>query len=815
MAKTSNFSNIINTIQEIATSARQKEIAYLYAEDNTLDGRTITFKGKRFINFGSCSYLGLETDERIKEAGIDALRRYGSQFASSRAYASFPLYSEFEDLLGEMFQAPIVVSTNTTMGHNSVIPIIIEDGDAIILDQQVHSSVQDAAKKLQNRDIAITMIRHSRIDELSAKIAELSIKHSKVWYFIDGVYSMYGDLAPTKEILKLLNDYKKLHLYVDDAHGISWAGKHGTGLFLNRMGLHPKMVFSTSLGKGFANVGGVFVFPNEELAWRARSGGGPLTYSGPNPPAIIGACIATAKIHLSQEIYQKQMTLADKIRYCNELLLQYDLPLIAESPAPIFFIGLGLTRVGYNMVKRLSDDNLYVNLGVFPAVPEACTGIRFAITFHHTKEDIERLVERIAYHLPLALRDEERTFEDIYRAFRFVPRFKEYRERTLDLKVTNRAPGIEHVKTKSSFHLQHEDSIQKIEASIWNSLLGQQGFDWHYLQMLESVFKSETTPENKWGFHYYFIKDQSGKIIVATFFTEVLLKDDMVASETISKQIEELRKTNKYYLTSRALMMGTLLTDGNHLHVNRETANWPEALMHLLDAVWKQQEKSNCNLLYLRDFEASELKLSEFFKDQGFIKTELPPQHVLDLASWQSETEYLTSLPAKKRKSLKKEILEYSKYFEVNFNRKPGDEQIELYYKLYKNVKENNLSLNVFDLPKTLFYKMAENENVDIIELRIKEKSEVVAMGLIWKTDENYYPLILGMNYGYVKSFNTYKQILYQAILQAMALKKQKVFLGFTGSMEKRKLGAKAIPMVAYIQSKDNYNNLLINLMGE
>ena len=41
------------------------------------------------------------------------------------------------------------------------------------------------------------------------------------------------------------------------------------------------------------------------------------------------------------------------------------------------------------------NDGFYVNLAMFPAVPDICTGVRFTITLHHTKEEAEELKKKL------------------------------------------------------------------------------------------------------------------------------------------------------------------------------------------------------------------------------------------------------------------------------------------------------------------------------------------------------------------------------------------------------------------------------------
>lgn len=807
MTKKTKPGNLIDTVNEIATIAKNRGIAHLFTQDNQLDGRLITIQNKPLINFGSCSYLGLETDQRIKDAGIDAIQRYGSQFSCSRTYVSVTPYAELEELIGKMFNAPFLLSTNSSQGHSAVIPIVVEDEDIVILDHQAHVSMQDATQKLQLRGIPIHMLRHNRLDELETKIQELSYKYDRIWYFIDGVYSMYGDYAPILKIIELLNKYPKLWLYADDAHGMSWAGEYGTGYLKSQISHHPKMILATSLAKGFASAGGVFVFPNADLCQRVKNWGGPLTYSGPQQPAVIGASIASAKIHLSNEIYQRQAALRERIKFCNEALKSYNLPLIAETESPIFFIGLGLTKVGYNMVQRMVNDGFYVNLGIFPAVPETCTGIRFTITMNHTYEDIERLAGRLAYHLPKALKEEERTMEDVHRAFRSITRFSKQEKaevNTIDLRL---------------FNLTQVSTIQEVPKELWNRLFESKGsFDWNGLSLLEEAYKNNEKREHNWDFQYYIIRDNENKVIAATFFTSALTKEDMFAPSNVSAQIEEKRKLNPYYLTSKAYIMGSLITEGNHLYLDRSNPEWKSALMMLLDAIWKDQDKFKADYLYLRDFHTEDIELRNFFMDQGFVKLNLPDTHMFENFTWNTKEDYLMQLPGKKRNRIKREALKFETCFETVWKQNSSDEEIEYWYRLYENIKNKNLIINAFDIPKKLFYKLANDPSWEIIELKLKpeydlrEKRLPVGIGFIYKSGTSYCPIVIGIDYNY-SSYNIYRQMLYQSILRAKSLGMTKIYFGFTATEDKQKFGISPLPKSSYIQMKDNYNMSVIGMM--
>jgi 7-keto-8-aminopelargonate synthetase-like enzyme len=224
-------------------------------DDGVLDGRTIALDGRSLLNFGSCSYLGLELDVRMRDGVCAAVQRYGTQFSSSRSYLSVAPYAELEARLEEMFGRHVLVAPSTTLGHLAALPVLVGSADAVVLDQQVHHSVRMAANQLRVQGTRVEVIRHNRLDRLERAIERLAPQHRRVWYLADGVYSMYADLAPFDELRAMLDRHETLHLYLDDSHGVGWAGRHGRGLALEALRMHERLVVVASLNKSFAACG--------------------------------------------------------------------------------------------------------------------------------------------------------------------------------------------------------------------------------------------------------------------------------------------------------------------------------------------------------------------------------------------------------------------------------------------------------------------------------------------------------------------------------------------------------------------------------
>lgn len=804
MAKVKH-NNFMDTVDEVISDAKKMGVVHLYTEDEELTGRRVKIKGKDLFHFGTTGYLGLEQDVRLKAAAVEAIWKYGTQFPLSKTYISHPLYKSLEEKLEQMYGNPVIITKNSTLGHLGVIPCIVRDEDGVILDHQVHWSVQSAAQILKTRSVPVEMIRHNNLAMLEDKIKELATRCSRIWYMADGVYSMYGDCAPIPQLLELCKKYPQLHFYFDDVHGMSWAGKNGTGYVMEQLGTLPEnVILFGTLSKTFGASGAVMVTSNEKIHKQVKNFGGPLTFSAQLEPSSTAAALASANIHLSPEIYQLQAELHDRTRYFNSLLANTDLPLVEQNTCPVFYIGTGAPATGYHFVNRLMEEGFYVNLGLYPAVPVKNTGVRITISRHNAKEEMKALVDAMVYHYPKALEETHTTKNKVRAAFK-MPYIKEEEKTTAVV---------------SSLSVQHENTIQNIDKNEWNSLLGKQSaFDWEGLKFLEKVFTHAALPEHNFDFHYYIIRDEKARPVLATFLTTSLWKDDILAPASVSMQLEEKRKNDPYYLTSKVISMGSLFTEGQHYYVDKQNPKWKEAFQTLLNAIEGLEENKDAAMTVLRDFE-EDAAINELLHSMGFIKISMPESCVVTDLSWNDAEGYLATLSPRSRKHFKKDIQSYEKYFDVEYRSAASEEELDFYYQLFENVRAKNFGLNTFSFPRTLFTEMSQNPNWEFIVLYLKkefaanqEKRTPVAVMFCYKNMEHtYVPSFIGMDYRYAE-FQVYRQMLYQTIMRAKALDFKKIDFGFSASFEKKKVGAVIVPKVAYIQAKDNFSMELMGTM--
>lgn len=795
--------DFIGTVNEVISGAKEAGVVHLHAEGDSLTGRKIKINGQEHFHFGTTGYLGLEQDSRLKQAAINAIQNYGTQFPLSKSYISHPLYAELEENVEEMYGQPVIITKNSTLGHIAVIPSIVGDDDGVILDHQVHWSVQNATQILKTRGIPVEMIRHNSLSMLEDKIKKLSSKTNRIWYMADGVYSMYGDYAPVPELMELSKKYPQLHIYFDDVHVMSWNGKNGTGYISSVLETLPENVLLIStLSKTFGASGAVAVCADKKLHSRIKTFGGPLTFSAQLEPASVAAAIASADIHLSPEIYSLQAELQDRIVYFNHLLEQTDLPLIDRNNSPVFYIGTGMPVSGYNFVQRLLKEGFYVNLGLFPAVPVKNTGVRITISRHNRSEDIKALVEAMEFHYNTALEETGATLSKVRRAFRMPVMNVEEEKQTSDV-----------------LSIQIEDSIRKIKQKEWDGMFTGKGIlDWKGQSFLEKVFTDNEKPEHSWQFRYLIIRDKSGDPVLATSLSYALWKDDLLAPASTSMKVEEQRKSmGEYFLTSPVLSTGTIFTEGDHLFISDSHPEKSEALKLFIERLESLDHQSfNSSMIVLRDF-STENAYNEFFHERGFIKVNMPESCVYKNFGWSTHEEFLNSLSRRSRRHFQKDIAPYINEFDIQIEQRVEQSLLPDFYRLYENVRQNNPGLNTFPFPEKIFEIMNEDPNWEFLILYLKDKGEsmkpVGVMFCYLNSSRTYVPEFIGMDYQYAREYNVYRQLLYQTILRAKSLHCKQIDFGLTASFEKKKLGATVIPKVCYVQAKDNFSLELLETM--
>ncbi|UQA62039.1 aminotransferase class I/II-fold pyridoxal phosphate-dependent enzyme [Polyangium aurulentum] len=795
---------------QIHRQGRERGHYFLMAEDERLSGRSMQIDGRRLLSFGSCSYLGLEFDPRLVEGAVEAYRRYGSQTSYSRGYLSCPLYRELEeDLLPRIFGVEqVLLLPSTSAAHHVMMPALVTERDAVVCDHQVHRSVDDAITLQCARSNAKKLVlKHGELDRALDTVSALARRHHTVWLACDGVYSMYGDYLPADFLRAVLAVAPNVRLYIDDAHGMSWAGLHGRGHCLSRLELDERVVVVTSLAKAFATGGGVVVARDRRLLETARLVGGPYSFSGPLRPGDLGASVASARIHLGPELPPLQRALRARVELANALCRKLGIPLVIENEAPILFVALGRAEAVFSMAERLRDEGFHVNVSGFPAVPSSRGGLRVAINTIHTEAEVTALFEAIARHLPSVLAAAGVTRDEVDEQFRDVlPSFLRQKAHlpvpalpVADATIT--AP-------QRAFEVASYRSIDDLDVASWDSLLASAAYiDASSMRAAERVFHAEhPQPEHRWGFRYAILRDREG-IAAAAPFTTCLLKDDAFMSAEVSQALERERLRDPYHFTSRAVVLGTMLSEGLHMYL-RPGPQRLAALVRLVEVGVEEMKAQGATTLVFRDL-PEDPELGKVLAGQGLVPMPLLDSHVVDL-DWKGEDAFIAQIPGRKRRHVRA-THEQSAHFTVetwDATTPVDDAELVHLHRLYGNIARKNLRINIFPLPLEVLRAHLESGTWEFVVVRRREGVRApVAFGASLRAGEDYRWLYCGVDYeGFdVTVRSPYRQLLWQLIRRAGALGCRRIHLGMGSDVEKNRFGSVATPTFAWVRADDAY----------
>ena len=367
----------------------------------------------------------------------------------------------------------------------------------------------------------------------------------------------------------------------------------------------------------------------------------------------------------------------------------------------------------------------------------------------------------------------------------------------------------------SNLRIQTETSILDIDKTIWNQLIGTSGIqDYDGLKFIEQTFGNNELKENNWNFWYIIIYDEIDHPILATVLSSSLWKDDMLANLNASKHIEEKRQNDPYYMTSKVLSLGCLFTEGNHLYLDENHTQMKDALNKLMQLMERLEKKSDSKMIGLRDFNDNQ-NYHNYFLGQGFVRIQMPNSCKIELKSNETIEDYISNLSTRSKKHFRKDIEAYEHLLQISVHQNLDDTQITQVHQLYENVRKNNLGLNTFSYPLKLFKNMSDHPDWEFIIIRIPDQPKrIIGVMFCYKNNnQTYVPSLVGMDYDYLDSYQTYRQLLYQTIKRAIEINFKHIDLGMTASFEKRKLGATVEEKFAYIQTSDNYTLELLGLL--
>ncbi|AUJ24924.1 MULTISPECIES: glycine C-acetyltransferase [Virgibacillus] len=351
------------------------------------NGPEIKIGDRTLINLSSNNYLGLATEDRLKQVAKQAVDSHGVGAGAVRTInGTLDLHLELEKKLAAFKGTEAVISYQSGFNCNmAAISAVMDKHDAILSDELNHASIIDGCRLSRAK---IIRFNHSDMDDLRKKAKEAveSGQYNKIMVITDGVFSMDGDIAKLPEIVDIAEEFD-LITYVDDAHGSGVLGK-GAGT-VKHFGLQDKVDFQMgTLSKAIGVIGGYVAGKANLIDWlKVRSR--PFLFSTAVSPA--DAAASTKAVEILMESTELNEKLWENGNYLKAGLKQLGFD-IGNSETPITPCIIGDENATQTFSRRLNEEGVYAKSIVFPTVPRGTGRVRNMPTAAHTKEMLDKAI---------------------------------------------------------------------------------------------------------------------------------------------------------------------------------------------------------------------------------------------------------------------------------------------------------------------------------------------------------------------------------------------------------------------------------------
>ncbi len=381
-------------------AARQGDLLPYFRILESQAGPVVEMEGRETIMLGSNNYLGLTTDERVKQAARDALEAYGTGVTGSRLLnGTTPMHVELERELAEwMGTEDVIVFTTGYQSNLGAISAILEPGDTVVCDSGDHASILDGCKLSGAR---MRPFRHNRMDKLETMLERAADEGSATLVVVDGVFSMEGDVCDLPPIVELCKRFGA-RLMVDEAHGVGVLGERGTGA-CELFGLEDEVDLRMgTFSKSLASCGGFIAGPAEVVEY-LRISSRAFIFSASAVPAAVGAALGALRIIRAEgpELFERLLSNAAYLRQgLRDLGLKVvepgTLPDGTDANTPVVPVMVGEDWQAVLLWKALFDAGVYTNVAIHPAVPPGGALLRTSLMATHEREHLDRALEIFA-----------------------------------------------------------------------------------------------------------------------------------------------------------------------------------------------------------------------------------------------------------------------------------------------------------------------------------------------------------------------------------------------------------------------------------
>ncbi|OCA53031.1 aminotransferase class I/II-fold pyridoxal phosphate-dependent enzyme [Photorhabdus namnaonensis] len=360
-----------------------------------VNGSHTVMNEENYLNFSNHNYLGLAQHPDVQSASIEAINQYGTSPSAARIVAGQrPVHVDLEAEIAKFTgheDAITFVSSNfcnvTVIGH------LMQRGDLILYDEYSHDSLLQGGKLSQADMLPFAHNNWQMADEILNKKRK---HYRKVMLFIEGAYSMDGDIPDLKKFVEIKKKYKAL-LMVDECLSIGVVGKSGRGV-CEHCDVMPSEIdiCMGGISKSFASCGGYIAGKRSFITYLRYTTPG-FVYTTGMPPAVAASALTAIKVIQKEKyrVHEVQELSKYFINKANALGLDTGF----SKDTPVIPLMIGDENKCIYIYQKLRENLINVQPILYPAVPENKARLRLFINYGHTVEDINKVLNIIKEYI--------------------------------------------------------------------------------------------------------------------------------------------------------------------------------------------------------------------------------------------------------------------------------------------------------------------------------------------------------------------------------------------------------------------------------
>lgn len=388
---TDKHKDVFNKAYKFTRAKTAKAFGYYpyYLDIRETEGTDVRIGNKKAIMLGSNNYLGLTHNPEVIEAGVQALKKYGSGLTGSRLLnGNIYLHDQLEERLASFVgkEKALVFSTGFAV-NLGVISTITDGKDAIFSDEMNHASIVDGARFSK---APVHVFGHNDMNQLEEKLISIPNGYGRL-IVSDGIFSMEGDIVKLPELVAIAVKYGA-RILIDDAHSLGVLGPNGEGTAAHYNLTDKVDLIMGTFSKSLAGIGG-FIAGEEPVIDYLKHHTRTIIFTAGLPPANAASVLKALEIIIREP--ERRAQLWDNANYMKKelSLLGFD---IGNSSTPVIPVIIGEEMKTFSVWRDLLDAGVYTNPVISPAVPPDRSLLRTSYMATHTREQLDFCLEQFA-----------------------------------------------------------------------------------------------------------------------------------------------------------------------------------------------------------------------------------------------------------------------------------------------------------------------------------------------------------------------------------------------------------------------------------